>query len=679
MRLARYIYLILLLLITQATVSNAQNPGELYNDALQEYNKGLKESAARKLRHVLQVDSTYLEAFLALGQIYLETGRAENARDVALRALRINGKEPRLQMLMGAALVALRLPEKALPYLKAAMREPSQSVHAKKLLSVSCLNIGVNAYRKGNTENAIRSFKESIHYNPGNAEAHRNLAIVYYRSGELVKAEFHVRSALKERSRDTTLFRMLAQILFKQKKFLEARNVLARIQSLDPMDLSSGLQLAYLYRFDNKPDSAAAVYEALLKRHPRSIEIYEAYADYFIQSSRYQRAVGLYQRLLSHDSAATGVYRRIGDIYVKTGKFAEARFYYQRELESGHYDVNTYSAIAETYLQEKEFQAAATVYREALLKHPSSWSLKTRLARVYERFQPLSALALYEQMMRDSAGTPYPFIRTGAVYESLDSVQLAQEFYEKAISLHARSPVPYLGRAAWKARHGDTISARNLGWIAADLILQDLFRLRSDILGAFGRNRRRIESLDAGGMDTLASRFESRTARLRELLDSLFAWSNTTSFQQEVQASLERYAQEPLLLEFLGRVYEKTGALNAALDTYRKLVLVDSRNRNGHIGMARVYENLGDSSQALLSYRRAFALNQSDPKTCNALIRLSRKNGRLAELAEEWLALAQSQPGNVILLEKLVPVLRETGMEKELARIESMLEEVESE
>ncbi|NOY06394.1 MAG: tetratricopeptide repeat protein [Chlorobi bacterium] len=679
MRLPVLIFSITALLLVQAAVSFAQDPSELYNDALRKYNEGLKEDAARKLRRVLQIDSTHLEASLALGQIYLETNRAENARDVALRALKMHEKDPRVQMLMGATLVALRHPERAQPYLKAAMREPSQSIQAKKLLSVSYLNTGVNAYRKGKIEKAIRSFKEALTYNPGNSEAHRNLSIIYYRSGEIAKAEFHVRSALKVRSRDATLLRMLAQILFKQKKFQDARNILARIQGFAPGDIDSGLQLAYLYRFDNKPDSAMAVYETLLEQHPRSKKIYDAYADSFIQAAQYQRAIDLYQRLLSHDSTAPGVYKNIGDIYVKAGKLAEARFYFQRELESNRDDPNIYSAVAKTYLQKGDFQAAATVYREALLKHPSSWLLKTRLARVYEQFQPLSAIALYEQMMRDSSSSTYPLIRMGAVYEQLDSTRLAQAFYEKAIALRSSSPLPYLSRAKWKARQGDTAAACNLGWLTVDLILQDLSSLRGVVLGAFANKGRRVNSLNPDRLDSLSSSFEEQTTRLRELLDSLFSWSDATSFQQEVQASLEHYAEEPLLLEFLGRTYEESGALDAALDTYRKLVLVDPRNRNGHMGMGRVYERLGDIRQAILSCRRAFTLSQSDPKTYNALIRLSRKNGNLAELAEEWLVLAQTQPGNVVLLEKLVSVLRETGMEMELTRIESMLKEAESE
>ncbi len=110
------------------------------------------------------------------------------------------------------------------------------------------------------------------------------------------------------------------------------------------------------------------------------------------------------------------------------------------------------------------------------------------------------------------------------------------------------------------------------------------------------------------------------------------------------------------------------------LDAYRRAgrlpeLAQDLSRRAGthetHVLLGRVWDEIGDSAQALIAYRRALATRPNAIDVRMAVVALLSRDGRLSEVIEEYRALVRTAPQEPRFVIELAQLLMETGKRAE--------------
>jgi tetratricopeptide (TPR) repeat protein len=111
------------------------------------------------------------------------------------------------------------------------------------------VNLGAALSQLGDLNGAAEQFEEAIRIEPGNANAHYNLAVLSARQNKHEAAISHVHSVLAVSPADLAARYLLAQELLKSEKFDEALAEFSRVVTSDPNNESALIeQVKLLYR-----------------------------------------------------------------------------------------------------------------------------------------------------------------------------------------------------------------------------------------------------------------------------------------------------------------------------------------------------------------------------------------------------------------------------------------------
>ncbi len=674
----RSAFLTFILVLLASSPLRAQPPWQLTIEAVALYKDGRVDEAVSRLQKAIGLDSAFVDAYIALGQIYVQTSRPKRAEKILRQALRHTMSDARIHVTLGVACFEQqRFREAARQFSRALELEPNHP-RAGELLSLSHLNLGVEAYGQGRKTEALREFRAAAKFDSSNVKAYRNLAVILAEKGQFDQAKKEVLRGLKVKPGDKDLLKMLVQLSQQQRDFEGALHAAKRLHEYHPDDLQAALQLAYLYRFNNQGDRAIALYRTLLKKYPREKRIVDEFANLYVARAEYDEAIKLYEQLRERVGDDKAVYEDIARISVAAEKYEDARAAYRKALRGRRDDVAIYHKIAETYMKENRPEQAARVYQEALSRFPTDWSLNRALGLVYEGLRPEAALPVYDRMAQIQPNDPYPHVRLGVVYTKIDSVDRAAAHFRKAVEMQTADPLAYHNLGELTAEKGDTTTAIRYEREAVSRALQQISRLRGKFLAQLQKSRGQIDVSQLDEFGQAAEEIQTVQELLRQSLDNLLQWQKPTFLEADLQEFLQDDPREPALLEVLGRVYEEQGQDEEALSAFRRLVQLDVKNKAGHLGMARILERSGKKKEAILAYKRALTIDNRDADIYDRLIRLYERNGKIAQLADEWLFQAKADPGNVVLLENLLVVLKKAGRDQDLPYIEALLEEATS-
>jgi Flp pilus assembly protein TadD len=670
--------IIVTVLLFAAAPLYGQSPSvarQLSSDAIALYKKGKVEEAIVSLQKAIVMDSTFVDAYLALGQMYVETGRLKQAQTVLQQAARFTKKDPRIHLALGVAHFEQAHFQDALKQFNRVLELDPDNSRAKQLLSLSRLNLGVEEYQNGRKTQALEHFESAVKVDPRNANAYRNLAVVLYETDQFVKAKEALLKGLKSEPGDKKMLQMLLQLCEHEKDFKGAQDAAENLHKYNPKDIDIALHLAYLYRFNNEADRAFGLYQSLLKQHPKEKRIYDEYSDLYVALSQYDSALAVYAGLLTRTPGEKKIYEDVARIYTEAKRYDSARTAYRKVLCGNEDDKRIYQKVAETYITEGHQEMAVSVYREALTQFTDDWELNSALGLLCEKVDSADAITTYRRMIGIQASNPYPYVRLGIVYSKLDSAGAAAENFRKAVELNSQDPLPYHKLSEWAVAKGDTDNVRAYEHQAVTHAVQTISKEQSLLLAELGKSKGSLDLTRMESMNRSAEEITTAQKQMRESLENLFRWEKLEFLEADLKDLLKEYPKEPVLTEYLGLLYEREGQYDVALSTYEQLLKTDARNKGGHLGMARIWEKTGKEEDAMLAYKRALTLDSKEPQILERLVELYERKGRISELVDEWLILAKRESNNTVLLKNLLVLLEKTGREKEQVEIKKLLKD----
>jgi tetratricopeptide (TPR) repeat protein len=672
------IYLLLLLITFSSSVAlNAQNPQLLTNEAKISYGMNDLNTAITKLNQAIELDSSYTEARILLGQIYLQTNQPKHAEEILKPALTFKMNYPEVLLGLGIAYFEQKRYTSSLMELRRALSLDPNNVQASEIAALCYLNLGVADYQNGLFNGAISNFNKSIGINHTNIQAYQNLVVVLYESGKRQEAIKICTKGLSISPKEKILLKIIIQCYAETNKIEEALEPAQKLYKYYPNDVESALQLAYIYRYSNRGDEAFGIYEKMIEKYPSDQRIYDEYAELHSLRGEYSKAINTYEKFLNHTDSKSLVHQKIAEIYLREEKFNSARLSYKKALKSTEDKVDIYCSIADTYVEQNNNSLAIGTYREGLENHPQSWKLHKELASIYEPINIDSAVIIYNHMIQIQPSNPFPSIRLAALF-SKNNDEEAIRYSEKAIELHASTPEPYFILAGIHLSQKDSSSSINLFKQSVQKSLKEISRLKKIVTNEISNSRGRInlDRLEFMGDDVNA--MEKLQRILRSSLQFLLNIEINSVLENYLTEWLKEYSEETVLFEFLAETVEKQNDRNRALSIYEQLIRLNPKIKEGHLGYARINEKNGKFNSAISAYKRALTIDSKDPEIFHKLISLHIKENKVDQLCEDWLLRTKREPENKILLSNLRVVLKKMGRKKELNRISEMINELEN-
>jgi tetratricopeptide (TPR) repeat protein len=268
---------------------------------------------------------------------------------------------------------------------------------------------GQRALAQSNYAEAEEAFEKLRELEPGVAEVHANLGVIYFQERKFEPAVSALRQALKLKPTLGKSATLLAMSLSELGRYREALPDLEKgfRQSTDPpTKRMCGLQLLRVYtglRHDSKavevalelnrlyPNDPEVLYhtgrifgnfaflnmQQLAQVAPGSVWRHQAEAEAYESQGSNDAAISEYRQVLSADPQRPGVHYRIGRTLLERsrqrnspGDMAEAEKEFAQELEIDSGNANAAYELAEIHRNAGEFSEAQKLFEVAVENHP---------------------------------------------------------------------------------------------------------------------------------------------------------------------------------------------------------------------------------------------------------------------------------------------------------------------
>jgi tetratricopeptide (TPR) repeat protein len=266
-------------------------------------------------------------------------------------------------------------------YIDRAVSEYKQAIAADPDSHFLRIELAELYSRTGHTEEGIQEAEKVLKEDPDYPDAHRLLSRIYYHMLDTTQGDHGVPK----------------DILAKAIEHLVA---LVRVE---PADTDSMVLLGHLYRIDNKPDKAEALFRKVLQTDPDSkvglanlSEIYIQQGAFdqaietlskipegdldsqllgmlgysYSQTQQYDKAIDTYEKALGQEPDNTNLRRFYAEALLSAGKNSAARVELQKILKSEPDDGLSYKRLAMMDREEGRFDVARQELETARAKSP---------------------------------------------------------------------------------------------------------------------------------------------------------------------------------------------------------------------------------------------------------------------------------------------------------------------
>jgi len=631
----------------------AQTPEQFVSEAMMLHQSGKTFEAIAMLNQAISYDSTFKQAYLALGQIYLEIEEYEDAEYLFETASRFFSYDEQIFMGLGLATLNQLKFVVAIGYFKKSLEINPDNLTIQNLLSSAFLNYGVTLYQSKKTHIAQKQFKESIFYDSTQYRAYQNLAVCQYQNGQAAVAVKTVKTGLRHSPEQKDLLNMQVELAFEQKKFKESLRAAEELYEKQGPAVEEGLRLAYLYQFNNEAEKAFHLYQKLNQQFPCTDEIFNAYAEGYVNIYQFEKAVGVYRKILAQCPNKKGIRLKIADIYILDEEYKKSRNVMQEALKEKGNQIEFFQKIAESYIKEENIDSAVITYQQAIGYHPDNWGLYQDLGEICIDHNDSLAIVTFKAMNRLKPNHSYPFIQLGEVYEKIDSLSQAKTYFQKAIDIHTEEPSAYFYTGKWCFEDSLGDSCHLMLWEAVTKALKKAQSLEKKMVNQLQSSQTSFQIQHLESMNLSAQKIEKYYNLLRNCLDLLIQAEEPIVFIQRMEKKIIEHKQHAILLEYLGKCYENQGDYSNSLLVYQRAVKQDSQSKNSHLGMARIFEKQNKLELARIAYTRARIVDNRNRMIYESLIRISAQQGKLNELARKWYLEVKTESVNEILIEYL--------------------------
>jgi tetratricopeptide (TPR) repeat protein len=288
--------------------------------------------AEASLRKALKEDPRIIDAYSALGNLCLKQKRAKEAVELFLQALQLRPGDPLLVVGLGSSLIRDGKPDEAESVLRKALVTVPDDARIFFLL-------GSIEENRNEPSKALPLFEKTLALNPKSAPAESELAGMYWRLKDMVKAREHAQKAIALDPGIEGAHLTLGRILESQGENDKAMAEYAEETRLGSENFRAQYEYANMnLKLGHRAEAEEAL-EKTIELNPAFPPAYLYLAkSYLDDGNRYPRAIELTEKALKltltpKDKAFA--YFLLADLYNRTGDAARSKQFAQRGAAIG--------------------------------------------------------------------------------------------------------------------------------------------------------------------------------------------------------------------------------------------------------------------------------------------------------------------------------------------------------
>ncbi|XP_069157258.1 protein O-mannosyl-transferase TMTC1 [Procambarus clarkii] len=307
----------------------------------------------------------------------------------------------------------------------------------------------------GNVERAKFHYREAIRLWPGHWSAHNNLGTLLNDTSE---AENHFQMALKAHPQHAHAHYNLANLRQKQGRVSEAMALLEESLRHDATSRDAVSVLAGLYVDVGRPDDAEKLHLALLAGRPSDPAVHNNYAAFLQRIGRGEAALRHYEAALALDPDHKVALVNTARLMTSLHHDNQAKMLYKRALAVA-WEAEVGESLGKLYLNNGRLEDAEATFISVLSRYPQMLSSKVYLARVkLQQRNYHQSEELLREVLNQAPGQQEALFQLSLLYTHTNRTQDALVLAQQAA--HNCSIPPTLC-AHLLAHYGDLLSDKH--------------------------------------------------------------------------------------------------------------------------------------------------------------------------------------------------------------------------
>ncbi|HMQ02640.1 MAG TPA: tetratricopeptide repeat protein [Pyrinomonadaceae bacterium] len=227
---------------------------------------------------------------------------------------------------------------------------------------------------KGNEElvrdarpTARRIFEEALTYNPNNAPAHFGLGEVFAADEKDPEARVSYERALNNDKELTEIYVPLGILYFKVGEIAKADDLLSKAMAIDPNDGETQYFLGLIRYSQNRNAEALTAFRKAIAADAANAEAYYHAGETLTRLNRHSEAQADFQKARDLRPAYFEAWLGLGSAHYEQGNWAEAVKAYEQAVKLRNNNAEAYENLADAYRQIPNFEKAEANYKLAAL------------------------------------------------------------------------------------------------------------------------------------------------------------------------------------------------------------------------------------------------------------------------------------------------------------------------
>ena len=522
-------------------------------------------------------------------------------------------------------------------------KSSASSIQSPVARANQLLDLGDALFRQGDYDAAIAQFRKALSLRPDDVRAHRTLGDLLFNKNELDGAITEYREALRLNPNDGAAHRSLGNVLFNKNDFDGANTEYREVLRLNPEDSEVHRSLGDVLFNKKDLDGASAEYREALRIDPKDGLAYRGLGDVLWNKNDENGAIEQYRQALRIDPNDANAHRSLGDVFLTRGDAAGAAKEYQELVRLDPSDASAHDSLGEVLLEKQDVDGAMTEYRAALrLKPDDPWAhvgVGNILLGQGHAEQAIDEIK--KATAAGSDGPPLAYGLLGRAYTALRRYDEAMDAWKqdkKVSPWDPQAPVAIASLLAQQKRYGDAVTELQSA-------LNDNPKFAEYAPLEFALGRALVRAGEPGKSMTAfqkAVELNSTPMMLNdvsyELADANVHLDSALGYAEQAVAQLEEKAAPIYLANLTLSDFRIMPALAAEWDTlgwvHYRLGQMDQAEKylsaawklaqdpviGDHLGV--IYEKTGKKDQAIRIYKMTLATRHATQETTDRLAAL---------------------------------------------------------
>jgi len=563
----------------------------------------------------------------------------------------------------------------------------------------------------GQWEDALAEFEKALAIDPTNSMIYSEMAASFLRRRQVDQGLEYAQRAVRADRDNLLAHQLLSSIYTSMLSQTETGNLppellkntieeFEHIVRLDKNEREAYLMLGRLYRFNNDPERATAVYRDYLEIAPGSEEGAISLAELQINAGNVEEAIEILKKFNLEQPGSQMAMTILGDAYSRVESFEEAANSYNEAIALDEDNVDVLLSLAQALFFADRLEEAAKRYLQLIEKNSKDAFAHLRLGQIYRgqmKFEEArNYLTAASQLIPDSVEIRFNLALanrdSGLFEEALSQVQELLRQTERPNDRYTQEERLNRGVFLTHVAMLNSLMQRNNNG-TVDSYIADMYRSAKELDRALAHNRaallefpdnRQLLLQNADlmaekgyvkeGLEALQEMTANDTHDL-QIFSSMIAIhqreKDFESAQQILNLAMERFsedeqvhflqgtiyerqqnyeraekafrtaleieADEPAVLNYLGYMLaDNSIKLDEALAMIQKAVKANPVNGAYLDSLGWVHYRLGNMEMAERYLKRALLFSYGDPTIHEHMGDLYKKTGRLMEAISEY-------------------------------------------